>query len=485
MVGRGRSFCGYLLLSLIFASSKAQADIGLLLHESIGSPWYMNKKVDTGFWAQGGHAAILVSDLCAETPTKLRKCNDNEVKGVVVSRYDGISAEDYDWLAVPYSWYFNGVETPEQAPLFANEVVYEKLAEKFFDKFLHLSVARLKEGELPPGRWRDTVAANFRRDIYSFNIKASFDVTQKILEPLNADENKSQFSFFLRSCADFAGDFFKNLFDDFGRTNSADTGLTSPKGVAQSVAKLGNRSPLYGYNVDRFDQLPGSYARSRNNLYAMENAIRNPKYAISLIHFQPVLQMGFGFLYGFVFRFNPEEEYQNHFSPLVSNLNYVRAAQSELYDKNLSELKHAQALDNTRAVVQIANNQTNLFREIDQTKDQIHIAREEAFGTSEDWSVLSDRVKDFAKESALPEDLFKRLKTEGQYAWEGNSLTVTWNSPHGIQKVVMAGEGVGTGDTELLRWIAIARLKYFVETRGNNRPKLQTAMDEFKRILEI
>jgi len=46
----------------------------------------------------GGHSAVYLDHVCAESPLKLRPCRPGEL-GMVISRYDGIGG--YDWVAMP------------------------------------------------------------------------------------------------------------------------------------------------------------------------------------------------------------------------------------------------------------------------------------------------------------------------------------------------------------------------------------------------
>jgi len=484
-LNRGEAMRIFLVTVIFLSAFTSKSDIGFLLHESIGNPWFMKKKVDTGFLTQGGHGAILVSDLCAETPTRLRKCQPGEEAGVVISRYDGLSKEDYDWIAVPVSWYFYGVSSREQKPLFATGQVYEKLAEKFYEQFLSLSIKSQRGGELPPGRWRDTVAASFRRDIYSFNIRYDNNSEANILKPLNESLNHSSFEFFVRNCSDFAGDFFARYFPAFNRTNAADTGLTSPKGVARSVAQLGQSLPPSHYNVSFYEQVPGDYDRSRNNLFPMENAIRNPKYAVLLIHYQPVLQVAFALTWGLVFKFNPRQEYLNHFSNQVSTLSYAYAQLSESYDRVSEEVRRAEVSGSNLAQLKALQSRREILEKISLVQKSIQTFREVSFGTDAGWKEFQQTVELLKTQSELPSHLFEKLEKNGKFQWEGNSLVLIWNSPKGIKHAVVAGENVGTGDQELVRWIRIARLSYFARSKKENRPQLTQLRQEFEEVLGL
>jgi hypothetical protein len=482
-MGRGLRL---LITLVLFLPLISQADIGFLLHESIGNPWYPQKKLDTGFLTQGGHGAILVTDLCAESPTQIRKCLEGEQPGVVISRYDGLSKEDYDWLAVPVSWYFDGVPTPAEKPLFATKKVYEALAERFYTEFLSKSIARVQEGKLPPGRWKDTLAASFRRDIYSLNIKYTDDAQAKIVDPLMNNPNTSKFDFFIRNCSDFAGDFFRDRFEHFRRTNLGDIGFTSPKGIAWSVAQLGKDLPPGDYSTVRFAQTPGDVERSRDNYYAIENTTRHPKWSALMLYFQPqqgVIQAGF-FFWSLLYNFNAENEHRNHFSHQASLTNYILDKQYETYDAYTPLIASAKASGDGRAHIDALVKQGEVYKTTEIVKSAIKEERNRFFGTDAQWKELDAKVVELKKQYEVPSNLFDKLDKQAEFTWLNKSLVVSWKSATGTKSVVMAGENLGSGDSDLLKWIRIARLEYFAKSDKKNRPQIATALEELKLITE-
>src|SRR5215468_1720188 len=70
-----------------------------------------------GTFAGTGHAAVYLSRVCAETPTKLRRCQPGE-GGVVISRYHHIGGKD--WIAVPLIPYLYAVNDPNSVPLYVD-----------------------------------------------------------------------------------------------------------------------------------------------------------------------------------------------------------------------------------------------------------------------------------------------------------------------------------------------------------------------------
>src|SRR5271169_2233048 len=95
-------------LTGLSCSAPARADVTVLLEE----PYAVD-----GELAGTGHTAVYLSNVCASSPTVLRRCEPGET-GVVLSRYHHIGG--YDWLATPLLPYLYAVERPEDIPLIAD-----------------------------------------------------------------------------------------------------------------------------------------------------------------------------------------------------------------------------------------------------------------------------------------------------------------------------------------------------------------------------
>src|SRR5579871_5427922 len=103
-----RIFVLSLLALLFLGAAGAHADVAVLLEE----PYSYD-----GAFAGTGHAAVYLSNICAESPVALRHCFPGE-SGVVISRYHRIAG--YDWIAVPFYPYLYAVAKPQDIPLFAD-----------------------------------------------------------------------------------------------------------------------------------------------------------------------------------------------------------------------------------------------------------------------------------------------------------------------------------------------------------------------------
>jgi hypothetical protein len=76
----------------------------------------------------GGHSAIYLDRVCAETPLKLRPCGAGEL-GTVISRYDGIS--NHDWIAIPLLPYLYAVESSEDIPQTMDKALEDQMRDAY------------------------------------------------------------------------------------------------------------------------------------------------------------------------------------------------------------------------------------------------------------------------------------------------------------------------------------------------------------------
>ncbi|MDQ2901820.1 MAG: hypothetical protein M3Y07_18785, partial [Acidobacteriota bacterium] len=188
----------FLPLRIVFIAlliSFARADVSLLLEEAIGV---------AGALEGTGHAAIYFSNICADSPLRVRLCRPGE-KGAVISRYDGFSAAaQYGWFAIPVLPFLYGVEDDADIPLYANAKVRDLLRDRYRrDRLIDL-LPDLPGGKAPPGHWRAVVGALLDRDIYSFTLHTTPEQDAQRVAELNRDINKNHFHETYSNCADFA-----------------------------------------------------------------------------------------------------------------------------------------------------------------------------------------------------------------------------------------------------------------------------------------
>src|SRR5579871_3118667 len=109
---------------LTLCAQLAHADAALLLQEPYGH---------FGAFTATGHAAVYLTNVCADSPTKLRRCRDDE-SGVVISRYNKVAGRD--WLAIPLIPYLYAVDESDEIPLFANPKIVAFLRNQYRRKHL-------------------------------------------------------------------------------------------------------------------------------------------------------------------------------------------------------------------------------------------------------------------------------------------------------------------------------------------------------------
>src|ERR1700734_1358222 len=104
-----------LVVVSLAGSCKAYGNVALLIEEPYGFFGSINPT---------GHSAIYLNRVCAETPTKLRRCGPGET-GVVISRYSRI--KKLDWGAMPLLPYLYAVEKAEDVPESVDKATVEKM----------------------------------------------------------------------------------------------------------------------------------------------------------------------------------------------------------------------------------------------------------------------------------------------------------------------------------------------------------------------
>src|SRR5271157_6444107 len=150
-----------LAVVVLACASHAGASATLLLEEPYGK---------LGFFTATGHAAVYLSDVCADTPLVLRPCAPGET-GVVISRYDGVGG--YDWIAVPLTGYLYSVDRPEDVPLFADAKMVNFLRDRYRRKYLESVASDARNGETPGGNWYELIGSSYDRTIYGFEIETT------------------------------------------------------------------------------------------------------------------------------------------------------------------------------------------------------------------------------------------------------------------------------------------------------------------------
>jgi len=259
------------LAMMLASASLASASATLLLEAPYGH---------MGFFTGTGHAAVYLSNICADNdaPQVLRPCREGET-GVVISRYDHIAG--YDWLAIPLIPYLYAVERPEDVPLFADAKMASFLRDSYRRKHLKEIVPDNTDGSTPGGNWYQLSGSSYDRTIYGFEIETTPEQDAALIRKLNSSPNRSHFHLASRNCADFAKDVINFYYPKtLHRSVIADAGITTPKQISKLLVRFHEHHPDLGFSRLVIAQVPGNMPRSTNPKGVVESFLKSKKYIV-------------------------------------------------------------------------------------------------------------------------------------------------------------------------------------------------------------
>lgn len=307
--GRGiqRTFGATLLLALFAAACSPMAHAGkvaLLLEQPYGK---------LGTVDPLGHAAIYLSDVCAETPVLLRRCDPGET-GVVLSRYHHI--DRYDWVAMPLLAYLYAVGKSYEIPENANRSMVTRLRDEYRRTYLLNYVPDDPRREIPAGDWTQLVGESYDRKIYGFELPTTPGQDDALIAMLNGRQNRSRYEFFFRNCANFAESILNFYYPhSIHRNFVSDAGFMTPKQTAHSLEKYAKRHPDLEFTTFEVPQVPGSIHRSTAVHGVLEGLLETKKYAVPLAILHPEIAGGMLAVYIGDGRFHPDAQMDGIFDP--------------------------------------------------------------------------------------------------------------------------------------------------------------------------
>jgi hypothetical protein len=198
-----------------------------------------------------------------------------------VSKYSPLSEhEDYDWAIVPFEEYMHGLASPDFAPMIGTPKLQGAIERYNFGP-LFSSDLKTSRGELPDGQWKAALATRFDRNIYILSVETSAADDAVIVAAFNAAPNKSRFNFFYRNCSNQAKAIFALILPQIETIGDRTSGITmeTPKGLAKALVEQALENPELNLRVRRYAQIPGTFGRSRDVLFRMENTYRNLGFA--------------------------------------------------------------------------------------------------------------------------------------------------------------------------------------------------------------
>ena len=231
----------------------------------------------------GGHSAVYLDHVCAETPLQLRACRPGEL-GVVISRYGGIGG--YDWLAMPLVPYLYAVDSAREIPATMNRAEEIRLRDAYRREHLEAIVPDRPDGSTPDGNWYELLGGAYDRTIYGFQVKTTAAQDAEVISMYNDRKNKMRFNGMFINCADFVRVMVNRYYPHAVRRNLiADFGVTSPKWVARSVSHYASKHPEAGLQVFEIKQVKGDLPRSHSNQGVAEGLVKH--YGLPLVVISP------------------------------------------------------------------------------------------------------------------------------------------------------------------------------------------------------
>ena len=263
-----------LAIGLVLAmANPSRADIGVIVLEPIGA---------LGFFTRVGHAGTYFSNICQDgSPVRMRLCLPGE-SGGVVSKYSPLSEhEDYDWAIVPFEEYMHGLASRDFAPMIGTPKLQSAIERYNFGPLFSRALKTTSPEELPDGQWKAALATRFDRTIYILSVETSAADDAIIVAAFNGAPNKSRFNFFYRNCSNQAKAIFDLILPHIDTIGDRTSGVTmeTPKGLAKALVDQALRNPELNLRVRRYAQIPGTFGRSRDVLFPMENTYRSLGFA--------------------------------------------------------------------------------------------------------------------------------------------------------------------------------------------------------------
>ena len=244
-----------LMIGLAFAAAvcaRAHAQGALLLQDSDGLSAALSPT---------GHTSVYFARICAASLTQLRRCAPGEL-GVVIARHRHITG--YDWLAVALIPYLYSVETASQVPAKVNREAVQQLRLKYHDEHLMSLGKDVPAGDEFLGGWNEMVGSAYERRIYALRFETSEEQDDAFIARMNADVNRSHFSYLFSNCADFSGAVLDFYFPHtFKRHILPDLGVVTPRQVAYELARYARQHPEIRLTVMEIPLVPGYHRHSR------------------------------------------------------------------------------------------------------------------------------------------------------------------------------------------------------------------------------
>jgi hypothetical protein len=175
------------------------------------------------------------------------------------------------------------------------------------------------------------VGATLSRSIYIFVVETSVEQDRDLIAEFNSLPNRNHFNGITRNCAEFSRRIINTYFPHAARADYLnDFGLITPKAIARSFTRYGERHPEAHLRVLHFAQLPGTIKRSTECRSGTEQLYHSKKLLVPMILFADHELPFMAASYLLTGRFNPEHELEQHPTAQSSDMaQEIREAKSE------------------------------------------------------------------------------------------------------------------------------------------------------------
>ena len=275
--------CSFLFIAFCALStllcSRSQGQAAVLLEEPYGFFGTLNPT---------GHNALYFARICADTPTKLRRCHAGEL-GSVIARYQGINK--FDWIAVPLIPYFYSVDSADQIPNHVTREQVNLLRDQYYEANLQ-SLEDKDRGSFMHGGWTQLLGTAYERRTYIFRFDTTPEQDDALIAILNDTTNRSHFNLFYNNCADFSREILNLYFPrTFRRSIFPDAGMTTPKQITYKLVRYARKHPDAHLQIFEISQVPG-YRRMSHRNKSISESLTTTAYAVPIFLMNPYLAGG-------------------------------------------------------------------------------------------------------------------------------------------------------------------------------------------------
>jgi hypothetical protein len=239
---------------LLFSPANLSAQVTVLMEEPYGF---------FGVVSPGGHSAVYLERVCAETPLRVRRCKPGEL-GAVITREPNVGG--LDWLAIPLVPYLYSVDDVSEVPSRVNSSFVWKSRNRYHESRLRFLGEKVTRSSLVKGGWDLLVGVAYERRIFAFRFESTPEQDDALIARLNSERNHTHFHYLFNNCSDFTRKILSVYFPGkFRRSIFPDLGLSSPRQVTVRLVRYARKHPALNLRVFEISQIPGFRRASGTN----------------------------------------------------------------------------------------------------------------------------------------------------------------------------------------------------------------------------